>query len=258
MSKSGRRKVILHYHVFKNAGTSVDEMLKSSLGERWSEWDKEDPGARISPAEMEQFILDHPDLLAVSSHQIVPPLPSKHLDIYPIVFLRHPIDRAYSAYLFEWKKQKGGSEPIDSFGAYVQQALSQRRKSAIEDFQALHFANRGYESRRPSTELDDEALLDNSRQFLRALPLFGIVERYSESMSRMQKLWGSIFPEVSFAVFHANALQDAAQSLPQKIAKLRATMEPEIFAELTLRNQMDLRLYEYALACFDVQGETAV
>ena len=258
MKDTGRRKVILHYHVFKNAGTSIDEMLKSSLGERWAQWDKDDSGARISPSEMEEYILDHPDLLAVSSHQVVPPLPSKHLDIYPIVFIRHPIDRAYSAYLFEWKKQKGSAEPAGSFGDYVRQALKNRRSSAIEDFQAVHFANRGYKSRRPSSDLDDEALLDNAKQFLRSLPLFGIVERYNESMERMQKKWGELFPELSFAVFHANVLQEPGQSLPQKIAKLRATLEPEMFSELVLRNQMDLRLFEYASAAFDFQGPSAV
>jgi len=252
MSKSPRRKVILHYHVFKNAGTSVDEMLKSSLGARWAQWDKDDSGARISPLEMEEYILDHPDLVAVSSHQIVPPLPSKHLDIYPIVFIRHPIDRAYSAYLFEWKKQKGGDEPQGTFDAYVQQALTHRRKSAIEDFQTVHFANRGYDSRRPSAELDDEELLSNAKAFLHGLPLFGIVERYSESLSRMQAAWGETFPDVTFSIFHANVLQDPEKSLAEKMSKLRMTVSKAIFDELTLRNQLDLRLYEYASACFDL------
>src|SRR6185369_4368458 len=212
MKDSPRRKLILHYHLFKNAGTSVDEMLEASLGDRWAQWDKDDPNARISPAEMEEFILGHPDLLAISSHQLVPPLPTKHVDIFPIVFIRHPIDRAYSAYLFEWKKQKGGSEPLDSFEAYIRQALSLRRRSAIEDFQAVHFANRGYETRRPSEKLDDEELLDNAKEFLRSLPLFGIVERYDESMAWMQKVWGKVFPDVSFAVYRSNVMQDPEQS----------------------------------------------
>lgn len=254
MSESTRRKVILHYHVFKNAGTSIDQMLKASLGERWAQWDKEDPGAKISPKEMEEYILDHPDLVAFSSHQVVPPLPSKHLDIYPIVFIRHPIDRAYSAYLFEWKKQKGGSEPVDSFDAYVTQALQHRRKSAIEDFQTVHFANRGYESRRAAADLGDEELLGNAKGFLKSLPLFGIVEKYEQSLDRMQRAWGGIFPEVTFSVFHANMLQDPERSLAQKMSALKSGMAGPVYNELILRNQLDLRLYEYGSACFDMAG----
>jgi len=255
MKDSPRRKLILHYHLFKNAGTSVDEMLEASLGDRWAQWDKDDPNARISPAEMEEFILGHPDLLAISSHQVVPPLPTKHVDIFPIVFIRHPIDRAYSAYLFEWKKQKGGSEPVDSFEAYVRQSLKLFRGSPIEDFQTLRFANQGYETRRPSDELDDEALLDDAKAFLRSLPIFGIVERYDESMDLLRKAWGNIFPEVSFAVLRSNVMQDPEQSLPDKLSKLRKALPPEIFAALTLRNQMDLRLYEYASACFEFSAK---
>ena len=29
------RKIVFHYHLFKNAGTSVDEMLKASFGPAW-------------------------------------------------------------------------------------------------------------------------------------------------------------------------------------------------------------------------------
>jgi hypothetical protein len=251
--KQDRRKIVLHYHVFKNAGTSVDQMLEASLGDRWIEWDKPDGGARISAAEMEEFILDRPELLAVSSHQVVPPIPSRHLDVYPLVFIRHPIDRAYSAYLFEWKKQKGSEEPAGTFGEYVTRALSRgARKSAIDDFQAFHFANRGYQATRPSADLDDEAVLANAKDFLRSLPAFGIVERYGESMKRIKTAWGGVFPDITFEVLHANALQDATQSLSEKMKKLRTELGNKLMDQLVLRNQMDLRLYEYASACFDM------
>jgi hypothetical protein len=32
---TAQRKVVIHYHLFKNAGTSVDRMLKEIYGERW-------------------------------------------------------------------------------------------------------------------------------------------------------------------------------------------------------------------------------
>jgi hypothetical protein len=89
-------------------------------------------------------------VLAVSSHQAVPSLPDRHLQVFPIVFLRHPIDRAYSAHLFEWKKQAGSEAPKGSFEEYVKEKFAQRRKSAIEEFQTLHLANRGYQGRSPA------------------------------------------------------------------------------------------------------------
>ncbi len=135
-----KRKVIVHNHVFKNAGTSDDHMLKDSLGERWVEWDTPNPGGKISPAELETFILDHPDIVAVSSDQAMPPLPDQHLDIYPIVFLRHPVDRAYSAYLFEWNKQQSTDAPIDSFEECGTEKCSNSRQKGDQSCQTLHLA----------------------------------------------------------------------------------------------------------------------
>ena len=247
---SGKRKVILHYHIFKNAGTSVDHMLKESLGERWVEWDTSDPGAKISAAEIETYILDHPGIVAVSSHQAVPPLPSRHLDVYPVIFLRHPIDRAYSAYLFEWKKQKGAESPTGHFEEYVAEKFRHPRKNAIEDFQTLHLANRGYENRWPSGALDDEEILRNAKEFLLSLPFFGMVEDYARSMAQMKEVFAKPFPELSFKAFRDNALQDPAQSLYDKIRDLRQAISPDVFNQLVLRNQMDLRLFEFANACF--------
>jgi len=254
---TARRKVILHYHIFKNAGTSVDRMLEDSLGARWANWDRPNAGAKISPSEMEEFILDQPDLLAVSSHQVVPPLPNRSLDIYPIVLMRHPLDRAYSAYLFEWHKQKQASGEDASFDAYVLDRFQNPRANAIEDFQAFHFANRGFDSKRVAPGRPDEDVLQNARGFLQSLPVFGLVERYADYMARLKKAWGPIFPELNFEVHHANALQKEDQSLGQKVAALKASMKPEVYSELVLRNQLDLRLYEYAMARYELMDVDA-
>lgn len=244
-----KRKVIVHYHIFKNAGTSVDHMLKESLGPQWTEWDTSNSGGKISPAEMETYLLDHPELLAVSSHQAVPPLPSRHLEVYPIVFIRHPLDRAYSAYLFEWKKQQKSEAPTGPFEAYIAEKFKHPRRNAIEDFQTLHLSNRGYESRSPSSALDDEEILRNAKTFLLSLPFFGLVEDYAKSMERMKQALSPAFPQLSFKAFHANVLQDKELSVYEKVKRLRATTAPEAFNQLVLRNQMDLRLYEFASAC---------
>ena len=248
---SEKRRIIVHYHIFKNAGTSVDHMLKESLGERWVEWDSTDPGAKISPAEMEEYILDHPDILAVSSHQVVPPLPSRELDVYPIIFIRHPIDRAYSAYLMEWKKQVGSDIAKGPFEDYIAEKLRFRRRNAIEDYQTLHLANRGYDSRWPSGALDDEETLGNATALLSSLRFFGMVEDYAASMLKMKKIFSGAFPELTFNVFQKNTLQDSTQSLYTKLKAIRESTDPEVFDQLVLRNQMDLRLYEFAAASFD-------
>ena len=244
------RKVIVHYHIFKNAGTSVDHMLRESLGDRWVAWDGTTPGSRISPSELELFIGQHPEAIAFSSHQIVPPLPGGNLNVFPIVFVRHPLDRAYSAYLFEWAKQKGLASPTGSFEQFVTEKFHLKRKSAIEDFQAFHLANRGYHNRTPSGSLDDEEILRNAKEFLLSLPFFGIVERYDDSLQLMRARYQEHFPQLSFRSMRRNALQDVGLSLFEKVKRIKASVSADCLAQLTLRNQLDLRLYEFAEALF--------
>lgn len=245
-----QRKVILHYHIFKNAGTSIDRMLRESYGGRWLYYDKPEGGAKISPAEMEAFILDHPDALAFSSHQVVPPLPSRHLEVFPIVLLRHPIDRAYSAYLFEWQKQQGGTEPVGSFADYIAEKFRYPRRNAIEDFQAFHLANLGYCDWMPATDLDDEDILRHARRFLVKMGCFGIVDRYAESLRWFKKKLGPHFPDLKFVEHRENVLQDKTLSITDKIGRIRKMLDEPTYASLIMRNQIDLRLYEYALGLF--------
>ena len=241
-----KRKVIIHYHLFKNAGTSIDKMLAESFGEQWIAWDNSDPNAKIFPADMETFILDHPDILAVSSHQALLPLPDKHLDVYPIVFIRHPIDRAYSAYLFEWGIQKGAEAPIGSFDDYILENFQRPRRNTIEDFQTLRLSNQSYEFRRPPATIDDEEVLGYVKTMLMSLPCFGLVDDYEGSLARIHRKFGKAFPQLVPKVFRENSLQDPAKSIYEKIREIRNSLRPDVLSQLILRNQMDLRLYEFA------------
>ena len=93
------RKVILHYHIFKNAGKSIDSLLLNSLGNRLAKWDKDQADAIITNDEVVDFVSVNTTLAAISSHQFVSPIPTSDLvKFFPIVFIRHPIERAFSAY----------------------------------------------------------------------------------------------------------------------------------------------------------------
>ena len=55
MAITAPRRIILHYHFFKNAGTSIDKILKSNFGNAWRE--KEGSGGKAwHPNEISQFL----------------------------------------------------------------------------------------------------------------------------------------------------------------------------------------------------------
>lgn len=245
------RKVILHYHLFKNAGTSIDRALGEAFGDRWLSHDRSDPGAKIPPVEMERFILDHPDAIAFSSHQVVPPLPARHVKVLPIVLLRHPIDRAYSAYLFDSRPQQGRALPTVTFEDYLAQSFKVRRGNAIEDCQTLQLANREYERWIPSSELDDEEALANAQGFLREIRYFGIVDQYDRSLGILNRRLAADFPGLSLPSYREN-VGEAQAELPigARVERVRSELSSGAFEELTRRNQLDSRLYAYAVRLF--------
>jgi hypothetical protein len=60
MNQPTERTIILHYHLFKNAGTSVDAILKRNFGDKWvtSEFP---PMGGNNTALVEEWIIAHDD-----------------------------------------------------------------------------------------------------------------------------------------------------------------------------------------------------
>jgi len=243
------RKVIVHYHIFKNAGTSFDGMLKSGLGDAWVEFEDGGIDGKIPPARVEEFILDHPRLKALSSHQLTTPLIPKSvfLEIIPVVFIRHPIDRAYSAYLFEIKKQKTKYDVAINFNEYIDTLLKNKNKNAIENYQCLHLANDLYDDIKfniGDVDLLASVAIDRLKQF----STFGLVDKYDFFLKKFKTEYQHIFPELKFQAMSLNTMQNNKNSIDQKIDNIRDVLGDDGFKKLTHSNFADTKLYQFAKA----------
>ena len=69
-AEAARRAIIIHYHFFKNAGTSVDAILQRNFGAGWTS--REYP-PRSTPNGAREFLTANPQIAALSSHTL--PLP---------------------------------------------------------------------------------------------------------------------------------------------------------------------------------------
>ena len=69
-AKAARRPIIIHYHFFKNAGTSVDAVLQRNFGAGWAS--REYPPRSTSDVARD-FLAANPHIVALSSHTL--PLP---------------------------------------------------------------------------------------------------------------------------------------------------------------------------------------
>lgn len=246
---SKERSVIVHYHLFKNAGTSVDRLLQKNFGERWLGFDGNSAGNIITTAELEKKINENPDVDAFSSHQIVPPVPQIDGHVFPIVFLRDPIDRIKSAYLFEWQKQLGLEKPKGSLKEYVYAKFKNRRSSAIEEFQSIRLSNEQRE--RFSKGADDEQILWQACKFIENLSFVGIVDRFDASAELLQRYLKPEFAGFKSSNIQANTLQDTTVSLDQKKTAIKEELGDELYEMIVNRNYIDHELYQFGLRHFE-------
>ncbi len=111
------RTVICHYHIFKTAGTSFEQVLKNNFGERHLSVDGPKASSVITQTDLARVIDSNPHLAAISSHQITLPAPiSDRFLAFPVVFVRHPILRIRSVFLHEHRDTLATREaPLEGF-----------------------------------------------------------------------------------------------------------------------------------------------
>lgn len=242
------RTVLLHYHLFKNAGTSLDQVLQRNFGSQWvtREFERRRP-PHLHRQDLIQWLKDQPKAIAFSSHTVdcaPPTLPQCR--VIPIVFLRHPIDRIASAYTFERKQLS------DSFGAVLARNTSLAGYIQVRLTMGTDKQCRNFHVDRLSKMISDPTMATASpteRAFaaLKTLPFIGIVERFDQSMLRLAQLIQPIFPRFQPLAVAANVSRNHEESLQRKLAAIRSEIGAALYEHLEEINAADLALYHDGL-----------
>ncbi len=253
---AARRSVLVHYHLFKNAGSSIDAMLRANFGERLAVLEGPQAWSRIHPPQLAEFIMAHPSLCAVTSHHAcLPPPAIPGVSVVPILLLRHPLERVGSVYRFERRQPPVSPGAVfaagHDFADYVRWRLDREAHGMIHNFhmQSLSRDAQG-RARSPGPEAVDRAV-----EWLGRLPWFGIVEQYRRSVERLARRVRPRFPGFRPVIVHANLSPQRQPTLEQRIAAIREALGEPLFEELRSRNKLDLALYRCATALFE-QMET--
>lgn len=249
-------KVLIHYHLFKNAGSSTDRILKSGFKGNWKYFDGPKASSILTSEELKEFLRNNSYLKAVSSHQVRPPLPNNNC--YPIVFLRHPIDRLRSVFNFVLRDANQPNHQVakeGGFKGYVQWVLegSGGGRSVVRDYQVLHLSNASFRPPHCAT-LED---LEQVKGLLNEWGVFGIVRRFNESLVLYEKFYGKHFPEIDWSPVKVNVTNQSYVSDDDEMLKIQTLLGDELYGEILKLNQLDLELYKFAIAKFEALLLTA-
>lgn len=241
------RKAVFHFHLFKNAGSSVDRILQDSFPDRWAEREFRFTKKSWPYDEIKAWIQETPDFLAYSSHTARLPLPDiKGVELLPIIFVRHPLIRLYSAYRYE--RNQDASTPGASkakevdFDGYLKWRLGRPNDASAKNFQSNRLSHLLRPERGQLTETEDMEELALSA--LHQLPFIGLVEQFGPSIGSLSRLLARWDLELKPAQVRENVNSDLSQSAEERLTIIRQELSDEIFEQYTAQNAVDLKVYD--------------
>ncbi len=259
------RKVIVHYHLFKNAGTSIDRILRENFGEdRWREAEFSGPTTNIpavlsgnsSAPEVQEWLARHPEVVALSSHTAALPLPDlPATEVFPIVMVRNPIVRLQSSYRFQRKRFASGFDnrttrlaAENDLAGYLRGLLAMRQQSLAHNFASVRLA--------AAVEGSPDQVRQRALAALELLPFVGVVERFGQSMQVLQRWLAPHFPGFRARPAWRNAAEDAGTPLAERLHGMRTEIGNELYDRLLAANRVDLELHEAATGKIDAMAKS--
>jgi hypothetical protein len=241
------RLVILHYHIFKNAGSTIEDILDHSFGERFAKLETAAQEGLISNPELVRFFDARPDLRAFSSHQVRHPLPeaSGYL-FFDVCFLRDPVDRIRSIYTYFRQKPN----PADAMSDLANRtALGDFIAGMIHDF-PLFVKNVQVNLLACAGDSDEPEPrdLDVATERMLATSFLGVVDCFDQSVAAGAHALRCAFPELDCARPAVNVSDGLRGTVASRTGKLRQACTPEVYQELLRLNALDLQLVDRARA----------
>lgn len=242
------RPILVHYHIFKNAGCSIDASLQASFGADWVEFEGSHAHDIQSAERLSAFLQANPTVRAVSSHLARPPLPCE--GCLPVVFLRHPLLRARSVYEFTRRDRNQPFSDVareNGFAGYIRWALRRERGSiVIRNYQVVHLSQASWRCGDILGAEAEKGDLVEAKELLTGWGVAGIVEAYALSARTFQALYGPRMAGLDFKYRHVNATSSEHGSAEERIeqsGKLLGTTLRDDFME---SNALDMAIYEHA------------
>ena len=250
------RPVILHGHIFKNAGTTFDWSLQRNFGERFLDHREDQQMLGAGRAHIEELLTGEQALRAISSHHMTRDLPAmQDVRFLQVYLLRHPLERIRSVYDFE-RKQPGltpGAKAArnKSFRDYVQWRMLPDVAHTIRNYQTLYLA--GNHTLASDTEIA-------TRHFPAAVAhvrddaLVGLVERYDESMVVLEDSFKEGFPEIDLSYIPQNVSKSKWLNTKRRdpVAKILDELG-DLQRTVIDKNSFDLALYQIVAARLDAR-----
>lgn len=245
MAVASSKPVILHLHLFKNAGSTVDWVLQKNFGKDAIKFDDQKNPANVYTSDDVLGVINkNPNAKSISSHQMRFPLPkSNGRALISIVFVRHPIDRAFSLYSFARRDDRQS------------EFNKMAKNSTLREFVNSNIENKDLnQMKNPQTrwlaqeikEFNPPLRLAKAIENITSSTILGVVDRIDESLVVAEEILKPHFPGIDLSYVAQNVSRDRASLFEERLASGRKEIGEELWFKLTRRNELDMQVYAYA------------
>ena len=245
----GTRFILVHYHILKNGGSTIESVLRREFGPAFATFDESCAEATLDQSDLAAFLAARPDTSAVSSHHLRYPKPAiRNMVIFDCCFLRHPLDRLQS--LYAWARRNNSSDLLSRMARTVSSREFVHRllhdfPHMVSNVQVTLLANAGAFTR-PANESD----LGIATSILREMAIPGLVELFDESLIAAEYFLRPAFPGIRLHCQPQNVSRPGEQRRAGQEEelenKLVALWGAGTYADLCRLNEFDLELYQRA------------
>ena len=241
------RVVIIHNHLFKNAGSSFDSALQKNFGSDFLDH-RQDQEMIQGEKYLGPFLRDHKNLKAVSSHFIKFPLPAlEGAKLFPAIILRHPIDRVGSVYSFE-KLQESDSLGARtakkiSFEEYIEWRLRPDVPITIRNFQTTRCLDVSENIKSHISRKLNEGDFKKALDRIKNTNLLGVVDLYDESMVLFEEFLRPFYPSINLSYTRKNITRGRKKNISERVMEVLSGINLELTNKLLINNHWDLMLY---------------
>jgi Sulfotransferase family len=246
---SRTRFIFVHYHIFKNGGTTIESILRREFGAGFATVHGPADDSVLDGKDLTEFLRQRGHISAVSSHHLRYPKPVvPGWVIFDCCFLRHPLDRLVS--LYNHLRRANSADPF-CFRAHRQgprefmQHLLRDFPHMVSEVQVTQLANEGIFAR-PANERD----VERAMQVFRDMAVPGIVERFAESLVAAEYFLKPAFPKLRLHHVPENVSRPPKPYQPDRRDGIEQTLVElwgeDVFAALLRLNQFDMELFRRA------------
>lgn len=238
------RTLLVHAHIFKNAGRTLDKSLKDQLGGGFSVI-RNNQSLRKNPNTLNKIVSENEELTAVSSHKInLQHMHDWEFDCIPFIMIRHPLERVKSVYNYNRlkpaRKTKSAIAAKNlSFPEFVQWILK-----------APNFVVRNHQIRFCTGNINEELTeesIQSAMDLIDKIPVTGCVDQYDESVVLLEDSAMNQGINLDLSYLRRNQTQNPELSVHEKLESIREELG-SVYAQIEEENRLDLQLYENAKA----------